>query len=265
MVGAMNLKQSARCESCPRILNDMSVLSDRLVMVDDFSELLSAAGCSADKLVALPRPLCFWGVYDGHAGHDTSEFAAEQLHKDVATCLVEAANSSDTEQHGGAGWSDTSIATATTAAYNKTDRVFLDWARKRRRKDGTTAVTVLLIGNRLHVGWVGDSRAVLVDTDGCASWATGVRSKVCLRHDQYLRDTCPLQRITNRIELTRKRESKRLGELCCARTSAGACRLQQAWITWSDGAPMVLACKVLWRMYRSLSYKIGFAQSQGKG
>ena len=53
-----------------------------------------------------------------------------------------------------------------------TDKVFLEWARKRRRKDGSTAVTAVLVGGMLHLGWVGDSRAVLVDERGQPSWVS---------------------------------------------------------------------------------------------
>ena len=43
-------------------------VADRFAMVEDFGEVLAAAG-GTDGLAAAPRPVCFWGVYDGHAGH----------------------------------------------------------------------------------------------------------------------------------------------------------------------------------------------------
>ena len=59
---------------------------------------------------------------------------------------------------------------AIKAGYAKTDSTFLHWARKRRRKDGSTAVTCLLLGKQLFVGWAGDSRAVLLGQEGKAAW-----------------------------------------------------------------------------------------------
>ena len=52
----------------------------------------------------------FFAVYDGHAGHDTAEFAAEQLHKDIATCL--AAKQTAAASEGTPPWSDELVVAA---------------------------------------------------------------------------------------------------------------------------------------------------------
>ena len=95
---------------------------DRFTIVADLRATLSESGCAA----APPLPASFCGVYDGHAGHDTSEFVAEQLHKDIATSL--AARQADAADSGDA-WSDDLIVAAIKDGFAKTDDTFLNWAR----------------------------------------------------------------------------------------------------------------------------------------
>ena len=94
---------------------------DRFTIVADLRATLSESGCAA----APPLPASFCGVYDGHAGHDTSEFVAEQLHKDIATSLAARQNAADS----GDAWSDDLIVAAIKDGYAKTDETFLNWAR----------------------------------------------------------------------------------------------------------------------------------------
>jgi hypothetical protein len=64
---------------------------------------------------------------------DTSEFVAEQLHKDIATCLAAAQAASPDDP-----WAEAVVVQAIKDGYAKTDATFLDWARKRRRKVRST-------------------------------------------------------------------------------------------------------------------------------
>ena len=133
---------------------------DRHTIIADCTAELAAAGCAA----APPLPASFFGVYDGHAGHDTSEFVAEQLHKDIFTSL--AAQQAIATGPGGDTWADALVLAAIKEGYAKTDQTFCNWARPRRRKDGSTAVTALLLGSKLYVGWVGDSRGMVISAAG---------------------------------------------------------------------------------------------------
>ena len=45
-------------------------------------------------------------------------------------------------------------------------------AGPRRRKDGSTAVTALVLGQKLYVAWVGDSRALLLNSSNRVTWAS---------------------------------------------------------------------------------------------
>ena len=56
--------------------------------------------------------------------------------------------------------------------YAKTDATFLNWARKRRRRDGSTAVTALLLGSKIFFGWAGDSRGFVLDAAWQVSWVS---------------------------------------------------------------------------------------------
>ena len=137
---------------------------DRFTIVADMRATLAASGCAA----APPLPAAFCGVYDGHAGHDTSEYVAEQLHKDIAASLAAkqtaAAAATTTAAAGSdAAWADELVVAAIKEGYAKTDATFLNWARPRRRKDGSTAVTALLLGQKLYLAWLGDSRALLLN------------------------------------------------------------------------------------------------------
>ena len=171
---------------------------DRFTIIADLRSTLSESGCAT----APPLPASFCGVYDGHAGHDTSEFVAEQLHKDIATSL--AARQTGANDSGNL-WSDELIVAAIKDGFAKTDATFLNWAREllqshakhssyvthlflrqdrlelccwipstgpRRRKDGSTAVTALVLGQKLYVAWLGDSRALVLNSSHKVTWAS---------------------------------------------------------------------------------------------
>ncbi|XP_075072377.1 protein phosphatase 1F [Mixophyes fleayi] len=88
----------------------------------------------------------YFAVFDGHGGLDAANYAATHVHVMVARheALV-----SDPAQ-------------ALKESFQRTDAMFLKRARRKRLRSGTTGVCALLEGERLHVAWLGDSQALLV-------------------------------------------------------------------------------------------------------
>eukprot|EP00877_Chromochloris_zofingiensis_P001081 jgi/Chrzof1/10974/Cz05g19070.t1 len=86
-----------------------------------------------------------FGVFDGHGGPNAAEYVKQNLFIN----LVEHSKfSSD-------------IASAVVESFEHTDTAYLTQDANTCRDDGCTAVTAVLVGNRLLIANVGDSRAVL--------------------------------------------------------------------------------------------------------
>lgn len=85
-----------------------------------------------------------FGVFDGHGGADAATYVKMNLFKNMMTHEKFA---SDIEK-------------ATEDSYRETDENYLEQGIS-KRDDGCTAVTAVLVGRRLIVANVGDSRAVL--------------------------------------------------------------------------------------------------------
>ena len=112
-------------------------MEDASVLIDDLTkEFTGLAG----------ETWAFYAVYDGHGGSETSRICSEQLH----TTLV---NSSKFQKG--------DIAEAFREAYEITDKFVLRKAEDCPEKDGSTAVTVIINNNTLHIANAGDSEAVL--------------------------------------------------------------------------------------------------------
>lgn len=141
--------------------NDMQ---DAHVINDDFMEEFGA-----DKPLGISK-MCYYGVFDGHAGPKAAQFAAEHLHKNIVLKFPkgEAANK------------DREIKRCLTDAYKKTDDEFLLEASKASPvwKDGSTAVTALVMDDVLYVANLGDSKALL-----CRCGENGETSVVSLSKD----------------------------------------------------------------------------------
>ncbi|KAG9487491.1 hypothetical protein GDO78_007380 [Eleutherodactylus coqui] len=88
----------------------------------------------------------YFAVFDGHGGLDAANYAATHVH--VMLARHEALISDP--------------ARALKEAFQRTDAIFLKKARRERLRSGTTGVCALLEGDRLHVAWLGDSQALLV-------------------------------------------------------------------------------------------------------
>uniref|UniRef100_A0A6I8N7H4 PPM-type phosphatase domain-containing protein n=1 Tax=Ornithorhynchus anatinus TaxID=9258 RepID=A0A6I8N7H4_ORNAN len=88
----------------------------------------------------------YFAVFDGTRGADAADFAAAQLHVHLA-------------RHPELG---TDPARALRAAFRLTDDAFLRKAERESLRSGSTGVCALLAGPAVHVAWLGDSQAVLV-------------------------------------------------------------------------------------------------------
>lgn len=104
-------------------------------------------------------PLSYFAVYDGHGGPDASRYLAQYLHlnvvdglKDVAAAVHAAADSATV---------DGIITSALQEAFLKTDKAFITASASTGREDGSTATTVLILGQRMYCANVGDSRTLL--------------------------------------------------------------------------------------------------------
>jgi hypothetical protein len=98
---------------------------------------------------AAPAVACL-GVFDGHGGAAASAFVRDRLY---ASLLGHPEFDADTFA-------------ALVATYADTDAAYLVEDERRRNDDGTTATTALVVGDRLVVAHVGDSRAVLGEAGG---------------------------------------------------------------------------------------------------
>lgn len=124
-------------------------MQDAHVMIDDI--ILHQITSS------LPEKICrisYYGVFDGHAGPRASQYAAENLHKNIISKLPKVGDS----QH-----FDREVKRCLIESFKKTDEEFLSLAAKATPswKDGSTAVVLLIIDNTIFSGNLGDSKAVL--------------------------------------------------------------------------------------------------------
>lgn len=94
---------------------------------------------------------CF-GCFDGHGGAAASLFVRDNLFTNLLNHEAFAKN----------------LPKAVEDAYKETDEQYLKHDEKNRNDDGCTAVTAVVVGKKLVVGHVGDSRAVLGKKDGTA-------------------------------------------------------------------------------------------------
>lgn len=131
-------------------------------------------------------PQSFFGVFDGHNGDQASLFLSQKLHVNLTHGLGKAAQSihkicqdSNTQlcarcidkevnddltasalaiSHGAADALDEVVVSVMTAVFVATDAEFLDTPNSH---NGSTATTILLLGNRLYCANTGDSRTII--------------------------------------------------------------------------------------------------------
>lgn len=95
-----------------------------------------------------PHPLGFYAVFDGHGGTFAASYSAVHLPYFLASNLAAGEN----------------CLTAISNAFNTTDSAFSKKCEDVKVRGGTTAVCALYDAkqSQLHVGWAGDSKALLV-------------------------------------------------------------------------------------------------------
>jgi serine/threonine protein phosphatase PrpC len=116
------------------------------------------------ELKDLPElgPQSWFGVYDGHGGEDASSFLQKRLHVEVSLSLANVSRrlSSTLKLPSRAmavDAQDKIVKEALTEAFLATDADFIS----RGGQAGSTATSVLVLGNRLYCANAGDSRTVL--------------------------------------------------------------------------------------------------------
>ncbi|XP_030073131.1 protein phosphatase 1F [Microcaecilia unicolor] len=119
------------------IRNTRRKMEDRHVSLPEFNQFFGLKD-------GLDR--AYFAVFDGHGGLDATNYAATHLHINVGLHEKLMANPAE----------------ALRDSFQRTDNMFLKRAKRERLRSGTTGVSALIVGNRLHVAWLGDSQIVLV-------------------------------------------------------------------------------------------------------
>eukprot|EP00656_Telonema_subtile_P002683 TRINITY_DN11223_c0_g1_i2.p1 TRINITY_DN11223_c0_g1~~TRINITY_DN11223_c0_g1_i2.p1 ORF type:complete len:504 (+),score=137.45 TRINITY_DN11223_c0_g1_i2:52-1563(+) len=95
-----------------------------------------------------------FGVFDGHNGADAAEYCVRHFPGEVAKQLVAAAYTDP-------GMNPETVKAALIQAFVVVDAKYLEFAKKRKLRDGCTALVALLLNSRLFIANLGDSRAVI--------------------------------------------------------------------------------------------------------
>ncbi|XP_059511123.1 protein phosphatase 1F isoform X4 [Stegostoma tigrinum] len=119
------------------IRNTRRKMEDRHVTLLDFNTLF---GIKDEKERA------FFAVFDGHGGVDAAVYAATHLHVNFAHQKM----------------SLTQPEEALRQAFKQTDEMFLQRAKRKKLRSGTTGVAALVVGDTLHIAWLGDSQVMMV-------------------------------------------------------------------------------------------------------
>ncbi|CAL8348188.1 unnamed protein product [Lota lota] len=119
------------------IRNTRRKMEDRHLALAQFSQLFNLQDGVERR---------YYAVFDGHGGVDAATFASAHLQ----VCL-----SRQPELRSDA-------AAAFRHAFQLTDRMFRDKARRERLRSGSTGVAVLIQDQTLTLAWLGDSQALLV-------------------------------------------------------------------------------------------------------
>ncbi|KXJ19103.1 integrin-linked kinase-associated serine/threonine phosphatase 2C isoform X2 [Exaiptasia diaphana] len=120
-------------------------MQDAHVILDEFLSEVTPAQVSCN--------MSYYAVFDGHVGPRASQFAAKHLHENIKKKIAKV----DCHQ------SDKEIKKCLVDAYSLTDEQFLIEASKETPtlRDGSTAVSVLVIDDVLYAANLGDSKALL--------------------------------------------------------------------------------------------------------
>ena len=106
----------------------------------------------------------FLGVFDGHNGDWAAQFASERLHtflnQDILTRNASPSCPDAIAQY------NAEMEKSLKKMYMDCDAVILDSTSQQGRRDGSTALSILQVGNALFTAHAGDSRAVVGYADG---------------------------------------------------------------------------------------------------
>uniref|UniRef100_A0ABM5F2P4 Protein phosphatase 1F n=1 Tax=Pogona vitticeps TaxID=103695 RepID=A0ABM5F2P4_9SAUR len=117
--------------------NTRRKMEDRHVSLPDFNQLFGLTD-NVDR--------AYFAVFDGHGGIDAANYAATHLHVNLAHHKEILKNPE----------------VALKESFEKTDEMFLLKAKREKLRSGSTGVAALIVGNKLHIAWLGDSQVMLV-------------------------------------------------------------------------------------------------------
>jgi serine/threonine protein phosphatase PrpC len=142
-------------------------MEDRVIMMDDLNEQYQILSAQTNR--------AFYAVFDGHAGDRAAEYASQI----VAHCIVTEATFTSPDK-------------ATQALKDgliKADAKIVDKANEEGWPDGSTAVLVCIIGEKLYSANLGDSEAIVCVNKG------NTRVPHCLVHKHKPTDDSERDRI----------------------------------------------------------------------
>jgi len=115
--------------------NRRKKMEDRYICIPNLNNLLQLEG----------KRVSYHAVYDGHGGIDAVAYTIQHLHLNIAksTHFVN------------------DPAKAIEEGFILTDKNFVQKANRENLRSGTTSVVIMITSTHLHVGWVGDSQAIL--------------------------------------------------------------------------------------------------------
>ncbi|XP_066465701.1 protein phosphatase 1F [Tiliqua scincoides] len=117
--------------------NTRRKMEDKHVSLPEFNQLFGMTD-DVDRV--------YFAVFDGHGGIDAANYAATHLHFNIAHHKEILKNPEE----------------ALRESFQKTDDMFLAKARREKLRSGSTGVSALIVGNKLHIAWLGDSQVMLV-------------------------------------------------------------------------------------------------------
>ncbi|XP_031630592.1 uncharacterized protein LOC116345413 [Contarinia nasturtii] len=125
--------------SAKGIKNTRRHMEDRHIIIDDFNQVFGIKDSDTTS---------YYAIFDGHGGTDAAAYSVSHLH-----CEIVASKFYPSKPH-----------EALREAFLNTDEKFIEKSKKQKLMSGTTALCALYrpTERQLVVGWVGDSKALLV-------------------------------------------------------------------------------------------------------
>lgn len=128
-------------------------MEDKSILLQDL-RILELEAVDPDYL----SPQTWMAVYDGHGGIHASHYLSQRLHQFVKDSLNRKA---PRMQPRDMGQQDAMVKEALKEAFLDADRDFISASDRGQASAGSTATSVLILGNRAYCANVGDSRTVL--------------------------------------------------------------------------------------------------------